>query len=525
MRSTLFVWLLCAPHDAPIDTLVVCPQEFRQSLAPWLEHRRAQGRRVAVTSNMKSAPELREEIRRLAAQGNLRYLMLVGDADPAMRTDAALRKRCVPAHYAKAVVNVRFGSSPEIATDNWYADLDDDRLPDVAVGRLPCDSAQELASMVRKILDYERCVDYGVWRRQVHFVAGLGGFGAVADTVLEAAAKALISEGIPPAYSSTMTYGSWQSPYCPDPRSFRRVTIERLNEGSLFWVYIGHGRERAVDEVMVPGASYPILSCPDTSGLACRHGAPVACLLACFSGAFDLPRDCLAEDMLRSPGGPVAVLCGSRVTMPYAMSVMGSELLHECFVERSETLGEAMLWAKRRTMKTRNLSRLRVALDAVAGALSPTAGQLEAERAEHMDLFNLLGDPLLRIAYPRDIQVATEPTAVPGQTISVSLDSPLEGNATIELAVRRDRLTFQPPRRGQFDPDAFDGYAQTYERANEPRLVSRELRLPQGSSTTQLTIPSDCRGACHVRVFVEGVGGCAAGAADVRIDAARTDAR
>ena len=79
-----------------------------------------------------------------------------------MTTDAALRKRCVPAHYATAVVNVRFGSPPEIATDNWYADVDDDRLPDLAVGRLPCDSSAELASMVRKILEYERSVDFGV---------------------------------------------------------------------------------------------------------------------------------------------------------------------------------------------------------------------------------------------------------------------------------------------------------------------------------------------------------------------------
>ena len=144
-------------------------------------------------------------------------------------------------------MNVQYGSDPEIATDNWYADLDDDRVPELAVGRLPCDSAAELSCLVQRIIDYETSRDFGPWRRQVHFVAGLGGFGAMADAVLEAAAKSLIGDGIPSAYATTMTYGSWQSPYCPDPRQFQQVTIERFNEGSLFWVYMGHGELRAVD--------------------------------------------------------------------------------------------------------------------------------------------------------------------------------------------------------------------------------------------------------------------------------------
>jgi hypothetical protein len=519
MQSVLVVWMLCAPADTLVDTAVVCPSEFRQALEPWLEHRRGQGHHVAVVSNLQSAVGIRDEIRRLAAAGPLRYLLLVGDADPAMFTNSAVRKRCVPAHHEKAVVNVRFGSTPEIATDNWYADLDDDRLPDIAVGRLPSDSAEDLALMVQKILNYENSQDFGQWRRRVHFVAGLGGFGALADTVLEATAKSLIGEGIPSAYSTTMTYGSWQSPYCPDPRQFQQTTIERLNEGSLFWVYLGHGRQRAVDEVMVPGASYPILSSPDAARLACRHGAPIACLLACFSGAFDQPRDCLAEDMLRSPGGPVAVLCGSRVTMPYAMSVLGSELLQACFVERSETLGDAMLDSKRRMMKADFPSRQRAALDAAARALSPTAGELEAERAEHLDLFNLLGDPLLRIAYPRQVKVVMDRTATAGSSLAVSLDSRVAGAATLELAVRRDRLTFRPPRREAFDPRTLSDYTEVYQRANEPRLTAIGLKLPKGPFATKIEIPAEARGACHVRVFVEGSEGCAVGAADLRVEA------
>jgi hypothetical protein len=506
--------LLVATAAAP-DTAVICPAEFRTALAPWIEHRQAQGHEIAMLSNLGSPGAIREQIYELAKGGRLKHLVIVGDADPRMYRDPQVRQRTVPVHYSRAVVNVKFGSSPEIATDNWYADLDDDRVPDLAVGRLACDSAVELELIVGKILAYERSRDFGAWRRQVHFVAGLGGFGAVADTVMEAAAKSLINNGVPSAFCTTMTYGSWQSPYCPDPRDFRRVTLERLNEGSLFWVYLGHGQQRSVDEVHVPGARFPILSAEDASELACRHGAPIACFLACYSGAFDMPADCLGEELLRTEGGPVAILCGSRVTMPYAMTVMGSELLSQVFTLQAPTLGEALLGAKRRMMETENLGAHRQAMDALARLLSPTADELVAERAEHLDLFNLLGDPLLRLPYPQAVELDIEAQVIAGEKLLVRGTSPLAGRGVVELAVRRDRLSFRPPRRNVLDEATLAGFDEVYAKANEPRLHVTELDCAAGEFTAELTVPADARGPCQVRVFVEGAEACAAGGADV----------
>ena len=56
-------------------------------------------------------------------------------------------------------------------------------------------------------------------------------------------------------------------------------------------------------------------------------------------------------------------------------------------------------------------------------------------------------------------------------------------------------------------------YAEVYRLANEPRLVSRTIAIEQGSFTTDLPVPAEARGPCHVRVFLEGPQGCAAGAA------------
>jgi hypothetical protein len=106
-----------------------------------------------------------------------------------------------------------------------------------------------------------------------------------------------------------------------------------------------------------------------------------------------------------------------------------------------------------------------------------------------------------------------------GSKLLVRGNSPLAGRGVIELSVRRDRLTFRPPRRGAFDPLALDEYAQVYAQANEPRLSHAAVEFSAGEFSAELAVPAAARGACHVRVFIEGAGDCAAGAADLFIDA------
>ena len=141
----------------------------------------------------------------------------------------------------------------------------------------------------------------------MNFVAGIGGFGPLLDPIVELATKKFLTDGIPAEYRTSMTYGSWRSPFCPSPYQFHDETVERFNEGCLFWVYIGHGYPYQLDRVRVPGRSHHILSISDMPKLDNHHGMPIAIFLACYTGAYDQPYDCLAEEMLRAPGGPVAV--------------------------------------------------------------------------------------------------------------------------------------------------------------------------------------------------------------------------
>ena len=524
MHVFLALLAVCAAPAGPADTVIVCPRALVSQLEPWIVHRQAQGHRLMLVSSELSADGIRAVIRETAQSGSLKYVVLVGDAEPAEH-DTQVRARSTPTHRIQAKVNIHWGSEPEIATDNWYADLDDDQIPDVAIGRITADGPDELAQMVRRILAYETVPDYGTWRRQINFVAGVGGFGVLVDAILQMATKKFLTDGIPPEYDTSMTHASWQSPYCPDPRRFRDVTLGRLNEGCLFWVYMGHGHRRYLDHVRVPGGAFPIMDIDDARELRSVRGSPIALLLACYAGAFDQPSDCVAEEMLRAPGGPVAVICGSRVTMPYGMAVMSDAMLDEVFRQKRNTLGEVLLHAKRRMLSDDQSTANRQLLDAIALAVSPSGDQLREERIEHLSLFNLIGDPMLVIRHPGEIDLQCESSIMAGEHLTVSGQCPFGGHAVIELVCRRDRTKTPPPDRGQFIPtDGFlRSFQETYRQANDRRWISQALTIDGGEFRTELTVPPEARGTCFVRAFIEGLDGFALGATRVSVRRLRVE--
>ena len=521
------------------DVAVVCPRSFQAALAPWIKHRQAQGHQIALVKTDQTAAQIREDLRLLAKRGSLKYVVLVGDADPAMHRNPALKALSVPAHYEEAKINVKWGSEPILPTDNWYADLDEDDLPDLALGRLTADSPEELSIIVQKIIAYEKSAGFGTWRRKVNFVAGVGGFGKLADAVLESSTRTLIAGGLPAAIDSSMTYASWQSPYCPHPRSFHDTTVARLNEGCLFWVYIGHGHYRTLDYMRGPEGAHRILTADDIAQLRCETGNPIAFFMACYTGAFDAPQDCIAEEMLRTPGGPVAIFSGSRVTMPYAMAVLGTELIQQCFTHRVETLGEAIMNAKRAMLadpkqaakhndeqaddatnkSPLDPSQTRKTLDMLASIISPAPDELEAERREHVQMFNLFGDPLLRLRHGSTINLEVSADSNAGDLLQITGNSPVGGRCLIELVATRGQLTYEPAARSKYEasPMAIAAFNTDYQRANNRCWVKQEHQIEPGPFQVDLKIPTEAIGKGHVCVFIEGTQDYAQGASDLTI--------
>ena len=138
----------------PLDTLVVCPTAWQPDLKPWLDYRTAQGRRIGVCDRPESPEQLKSLLKELGNRG-LRAVLLVGDV-PAMFDFGG---KSVPAHQTRAEVSHRFGGREWIPSDHWYADLDDDGAPELAVGRWSVANSEQLTAVIQKTMDFERHPD------------------------------------------------------------------------------------------------------------------------------------------------------------------------------------------------------------------------------------------------------------------------------------------------------------------------------------------------------------------------------
>ena len=493
---TLLLLLSLAVTAAAQEILVVTPDAFRPALKEWRAHRTAQGLGIVERAPATDMAGLVKSVHAKSG-GKLRFVLLLGDV------------KYVPCAYEPGeIIQDR---DPRIANDNHCGDLDGDRLPDLAVGRPPADSVEEAAALLKKVITYENNRDFSSWRRRINIIAGVGGFGWLQDKALEAMATEFLTKSVPDSYDMHVTYASVHSPFCPPPAEAEKTTIERFNEGALVVTYIGHGNRLNLDRLRHGSQRYPIFSEDAAYSLAARHGAPIAALIACSTGHFDGAPDCLGEIMLKQPGGPVAVIASSRVSMPYANGVVAKELLEALVVERSPTVGEALMRAKRRFIAT-NEGRAR--MEAMARAYQPDDKKREQERVEHLYLYNLLGDPSMRIPHLAHAELACAEVVHAGTTLAVTGRSPVDGDAIVEFVLNRTPLV--PARKGV---DFAGGYA----RANQWVKASVKAKVKNGRFAAELSVPAELPPVqgYHVRVFVSGADGAAMGARPVNFRPAK----
>ncbi|MBA61223.1 MAG: hypothetical protein CMJ76_02555 [Planctomycetaceae bacterium] len=507
----VLAWVVGVPTVCHAGLVVcVCPESFEKAWQPWVKYRRRQGYLIRIVRPQATAAQVREAINKISVSQELKAVVLIGDSPTFDKGKFGESKpEHIPTFYSQAKVNVLFGSEPEIASDLPYGDLNDDGIVDVAIGRIPAVSADQLAGYVKRMLRYEQGYQDAAGKRDIHFVAGVGGFGPAVDGVLTSVTRRFISQGIPGSFRVTMTQASWQSPFCPDPFSFGQHTLNRLNDGGLFWIYMGHGLRNQLDRVNVPNAQpISIMKQENLAGVAIKGLPPICVFLACYVGAYDSLNPCIGEQLVMHDKGPVAVYAASRVSMPYAMSVMGDGLLRQCFRLREEILGNVVTNAKRSLIVPRSADRTanRQLLDSLAGNLSPAPELLKEEREEHALMFNLLGDPLLQLNYPSGVKLNCLPTVKNGQKLMVTFQAPVAGEAVLELATERGIQRFEPLKREHFQRELAKAYDDEYQRANDavwlssswklsvPGLVSHSLAIKDvkpGFQTVRLYLQSD----------------------------------
>lgn len=514
-----------------VAAVVVRPPQWSPALQTWRAHRAAQGLLTLELDSQPDPMQLRSELIRLSQQHpKLRYVLLAADA-PSLDQSAFDTPDRIPTFYLPAEIVSQFGSPNHIASDLPFGDLDGNGSPQLAVGRIPAQTSEQLAEMLGRVIEYERLPPAESWRERIELVAGIGGFGLLLDRAVEQVARSLISDGIPDHYRLQLTHASCTSPYCPDPSQLSSTVIDQLNQGSLLWIYIGHGQVTELDSLQLGEQLFDILGQPQLAQIDIPQGPPIALFLACFTGAFDAPVDCLAEQLVRLPAGPIAALAGSRVTMPYGLSSLAAEMLEACFSERHSRLGDILLTAQQRVIEPVDTASLRPAaasrrwIDSLAKWLSPTGHDLQSERREHAWLVNLLGDPMLRIDHPEPIDLELPRQATAGQPLLVTGNSPVAGRLKVELAHRPEDLpggVVRPRAEKTVLAQQLDYLQQNYRQANRRQLLEIETDVPAGPFAVEIPLDVPRHGSYVIRAEVSAPEQRAAGSGRVLVRAPTT---
>lgn len=219
--------------------------------------------------------------------------------------------------------------------DNPLADVTGDRVPDVAIGRLPAVTAAELAGMVDRIKRYEGSA---ARRRSLMTVADnadeAGDFPGSTDFL---AARVAATYPVDANYLPGQTLAQ-----------VRARLFAALDAGYAFMVYVGHANDTIL-------ADEGILKESDVAALTNHPAAPVMMAFTCLFGRFDRPSSNpaftggLAEQLLRrQEGGLVAVWSCVSSAINDDSVLLGARMLEAQFGRNGMRLGAAIREGLRR---------------------------------------------------------------------------------------------------------------------------------------------------------------------------------
>ncbi len=504
------------------DYVVVTTTDLRPVLQPLIDHREASGLKSLVVearelydtfTNGVYSPVAIQSFMAAAAKNwktKPRYLLLVGDAD--LDCTFVNTKETIPATLVMTDYNGVTG------TDALYGDTDGDGVPEIAVGRLPFRRRDDVLDFIQRVITEEKRPPAGDWRRKMTFFAGEGRFGPLVDGMIEKVVAGVLADDIPPEFNVDMTYANPNSNwYYPAPEFNQRV-IDSFNAGGLVFTYIGHGSPEAFDRVSTPAGNYPILRVADVDKLNNEGRSPVMTIIACSTGHYDAPeRDCIAEQMLARPGGPIAVIASSRISHPYPNALLGKSLVAP-FFDRKNRVGDVLVAGKKKM-----LAESSGALAMIAEAQLSKQVKGATLVRDHLYLYNLLGDPAQLIPFPAAFASIEAPEkAAAGETVTVKASLPEggDGEAVVTIEARRDRGS---PPAGESAPvnAGADEIKARHLRANDVSIVRQTVPMKGGAVEASITLPptlSKGRYAVVIAVAGSDTARCAAGAKVFKVE-------
>ncbi len=216
------------------------------------------------------------------------------------------------------------------ASDPAYAAVNgEDILPDLAIGRLPAASLDELRAMVSKILAYEAGGPPS--RGGVVLVAdnrdGAGDFEKNADDLVD---TVLASSDPRRIYLGRMGVSAT-----------REAIVDAFDEGAALVSYVGHGGIHL-------WASEDVFDDSKVATLAPQPEQPLVLTLNCLNGYFLFPYfNSLSEELVKADGkGAIAAFSPSGLSLDEPAHEYHKALLSELASGRHRRLGDAFLAAQ-----------------------------------------------------------------------------------------------------------------------------------------------------------------------------------
>ena len=327
-----------------VDYIVITHPDFIETVQPLVEFRGSQGLTTLVVDIGDIYDEFSDGLfNPLAIQRFLRYtynhwqrpaptyVVLVGDAhydyknatvdryrrDPNFRGTYNLYPIFVPTFHGWAP------ESGETAMDQRFVNISgEDALPDMLIGRLSVQTPEDLATMVEKIINYEKNLKTGLWQGTLIQVAD-DHTDNPGDAVFEISRNKLIQNIIPVGYDTRQIYLR----QIKSPERTRLMIRSALNRGALAIEYTGHGGIQT-------WADESIFRSEDVVGLRNRY-LPFVITTTCLNGQFDKPQQagnfCLSEQFLLGKYGAIAALSATRLTYGTANAEFDKDLFESFF--------------------------------------------------------------------------------------------------------------------------------------------------------------------------------------------------
>jgi peptidase C25-like protein len=315
--------------------VIIAYPTFIPALRPLVELRERQGLHVDVVNIQKLFDEfsfgahdpgaIRTFLERAKAVWKPvpRYVLLVGDATVDPRNYLKLADED---YVPTKLVKTYYLQAP---SDDWFTDFNDDGAPDMAIGRLPVDSASQTASVVAKIVRYESTAASGP--RDALIVADQNeGFD------FEGSAAGLASLLQPAATTQIIRRSQSAS-----NTAFRTQVEQGLNAGPSVVEYVGHG---SIDR-WGAGSYLP----PADAKSLHNDQLSIYVVTTCLNGYFvDPSRVSIGEAALEAPaGGAVAVWASSALADGGLDLALNRSLISRLYDGGTATLGEKVIAAKR----------------------------------------------------------------------------------------------------------------------------------------------------------------------------------